>query len=379
MNWSLVMHWSGNMMGSLVMNWGSNVMRCLVVSWDCVVQNWRFQMSILVMDWGNMWSFVVNWCLMVHWSSVMRSLMLGCFMVNWSLVVHWSSVNWRLVMHGSLVVDGSFMMNWGSVVNWCFMMDGSLVLGSFVVDWSGVVSDSLMMDWSFVMDACFVMGSLMVSDSWVLSVVLLSCFLGVLVMRLLRLVLNHWDRHVLVRFSRVVLSLVISWLMVADDRLVVHWRFITLMSVLLVSHELLKERLGNFDIFDMFGGLVMRSDSLVDRSGFVMLRCCWHFHIPDLWLFVSILSTMWLLWHFNVSRSGFGVVRLLDILSRFDVMRLLHVVGLLSVSGSVHWLLNVMRLRLSIHRLAVVSLMWLRELVWHVVVAVLGGGAGFFS
>ena len=363
-------------------------MRCLVVSWDRVMQNWSFQMSILMMDRCNMWCFVVNWCLVVHWGGMMRSLvmdgslMLGCFMMDGSLVVHWSSVmNWCLVMDGSLVVDWSFMMNWGSVVNWCFVMNWCLVVdGSFMVDWSGVVSNSLMMDWGFVMYARFVMGSLVVSDSWVLRVMLLSSFWGVLVMCLLGLVLDHWDRHVLVRFSRVMLSLMISWLMVTDDRFMVHWRFmITLMSVLLVGHELLEERLGNFDIFDMFGGLVMRSDNfVVDRSGFVVLRCCWHFNIPDLWLFVSVLSTMWLLWHFNVSRSRFGVVRLLDILWLFDVMRLLDVVGLLGVSGSVHWLLNVTRF--SIHRLAVVSLMWLSVLVWHVVVAVLGGGgAGFFS
>ena len=156
-------------------------------------------------------------------------------------------------MHRGFMMDSSRMMNW-----------------SLMVYRSFVVHSCSMMHWRFfvlslmtsLMMSELVMG--LVSDRWVLSVMLGFGLFSCLVVSFLGLMLDNWDRHLMV-VGVMVMALLLCSVMISckvlrclmvhcsclmhDGRLVVRW----LKCVLLVGHEFLKQWLGDFDIFDMAG------------------------------------------------------------------------------------------------------------------------------
>ena len=142
--------------------------------------------------------------------------------------------------------------------------------------------------------------------------------------------------------------------------LVVHWSL-----VILIVHESIKERLWNFDIFDM-AALVRNCGFVMNWCFLNMVRLSWNFNVPNFRLLVPVVVL--LRGHLDISWSRLDVVRLFDVSWLLDVVRLLDVMR--SWRG-VNRLLDVMRC-ISIHGLTVVGLVWRHIRVWHVDVAVLG-------
>ena len=335
--------------------------------------------------------------------------MMNGFVMNWSIMMNGLVMNWSIMMNG-------FVMNWSSVMN-RFVMNWSIVMGCFMMDWGSVMGRFVMN--RFVVSSHMMINGLMmifvvsnitmifVVNLRMFSMVLSSSLVSLLVMSLDSFVLNDGDRHLMVVFVMsfsVMLSLVMNWFVMyfmvngnlmnslVDDSLVMNWcivgvrlvmdgfvmsfnvvdRFVMSLNVmrcfmmdnclmvLLISHEFLEQRLGNFDIFCMA--------SLMMRSLFVLN---WLIHVSNLRLVLSVL----LLRNLDISGSLLGVVRLFSIVGLsvhwLRVMWLLNIAGLFNVAGSVVGL-SVSVVWLRIHWLSIVLCLMRRSiwLIWHVVVAV---------
>ena len=164
---------------------------------------------------------------------------------------------------------------------------GSLLVGGLVMGSNGNVANN-----GHGHVRCFVMGGLVVRDGLVLD--------GDLVMN---------D------------SLVVDWgSLVMDGDLVVRGNLVHLLS-----HEFLEKRLGDFNVLDVSGlvsGLLVNDRCLVMGGSDLMLRGT---HVPDLGL-GSVLRCLDVADSRLLDIAGLSVVRL-------SVQRLLHVSGLLNVSG----------------------------------------------
>ena len=304
-----------------------------------------------------------------------------------------SSKSWSIMMSGSLVMDGSSMMNWSSN---SFMMDRggmlSLVMsGSFVMDrcsvLSLVVNGSVMNLFSLMMRSGDVFGLLMddlvgivmgvlhnlgcsvcwgfnMGDMGLLDVVRCRCFMSALVV--------HWFGML----SSKVGSLV-NWLSVMKN-----WgikRFVLMSDGLLLVNR--SSVFGSFLMFD--GGALMNRLGLVFLNGIGLFRLFSHellkerlrnLNIFDMsfTIVVAVLGRGLLAKALVRSSLGANDVSILGHVSSIllTVLRIADITGSLSVHGLavMRLLVHVTRL-LSIHRGTIVLLVRLL-IIWHIDVSI---------